>query len=128
MLVIAVFMLATMLAGGFYVRHLPTGLTWLKYFSYIKYSYSLLLQIQFDSPKVQFRCARPGELPAGELSMCDTGDDVPMSSIPGISIIENLGLNDLPWYTNLIVLLGFCIVVRVLAYFSLRKNSRRNKE
>ncbi|PKB95288.1 hypothetical protein RhiirA5_436990, partial [Rhizophagus irregularis] len=96
--------------------------------SYIKYSYSLLLQIQFDSPKVQFRCARPGELPAGELSMCDTGDDVPMSSIPGISIIENLGLNDLPWYTNLIVLLGFCIVVRVLAYFSLRKNSRRNKE
>ncbi|PKC06200.1 P-loop containing nucleoside triphosphate hydrolase protein [Rhizophagus irregularis] len=95
--------------------------------SYVKYSYSLLLQIQFDSPKAQFRCARPEELPAGELSMC-VGDDVPMSSIPGISIIENLGLNDLPWYANLIVLLGFCIVVRVLAYYSLRKNSRRNKE
>ncbi|CAB4397744.1 unnamed protein product [Rhizophagus irregularis] len=122
-----VFMLATMLLGGFYIRHLPTGLTWLKYLSYVKYSYSLLMQIQFDSPKVQFRCARPGELPAGELSMC-AGDDVPMSSIPGISIIENLGLNDLPWYANLIVLLGFCIVVRVLAYYSLRKNSRRNKE
>ncbi|PKY24465.1 P-loop containing nucleoside triphosphate hydrolase protein [Rhizophagus irregularis] len=95
--------------------------------SYVKYSYSLLLQIQFDSPKAQFRCARPEELPAGELSMC-VGDDVPMSSIPGISIIENLGLNDLPWYANLMVLLGFCIVVRVLAYYSLRKNSRRNKE
>ncbi|CAB4444822.1 unnamed protein product [Rhizophagus irregularis] len=91
-----VFMLATMLLGGFYIRHLPTGLTWLKYLSYVKYSYSLLMQIQFDSPKAQFRCARPGELPAGELSMC-AGDDVPMSSIPGISIIENLGLNDLPW-------------------------------
>ncbi|UZO17949.1 uncharacterized protein OCT59_009278 [Rhizophagus irregularis] len=122
-----VFMLVSMLAGGFYVRHLPTGLTWLKYFSYVRYSYSLLLQTQFDSPKAQFRCARPGELPAGELSMCDTGD-VPMSSIPGISIIENLGLNEIPWYANLIVLLGFCIVMRVLAYYSLRKNSRRNKE
>ncbi|CAG8571648.1 3749_t:CDS:2, partial [Rhizophagus irregularis] len=89
--------------------------------SYVRYSYSLLLQTQFDSPKAQFRCARPGELPAGELSMCDTGD-VPMSSIPGISIIENLGLNEIPWYANLIVLLGFCIVMRVLAYYSLRKN------
>ncbi|CAB4475285.1 unnamed protein product [Rhizophagus irregularis] len=101
-----VFMLATMLLGGFYIRHLPTGLTWLNIFH---------------------TCARPEELPAGELSMC-VGDDVPMSSIPGISIIENLGLNDLPWYANLMVLLGFCIVVRVLAYYSLRKNSRRNKE
>ncbi|PKK41569.1 hypothetical protein RhiirC2_804781, partial [Rhizophagus irregularis] len=71
-----------MLLGGFYIRHLPTGLTWLKY-------------LVINHIIIQFRCARPGELPAGELSMC-AGDDVPMSSIPGISIIENLGLNDLP--------------------------------
>ncbi|POG62577.1 hypothetical protein GLOIN_2v1757928 [Rhizophagus irregularis DAOM 181602=DAOM 197198] len=118
-----IYLLITMLLGGFYVKQLPTGLNWLKYFSFLKYSYSLLLQIQLDSPKAQFRCARPGELPAGQLSMCNVGD---MSSIPGISIIENLGLNDLPWYANLIVLIGLCFVVRVLAYFSLRKNSRRD--
>ncbi|RGB41582.1 P-loop containing nucleoside triphosphate hydrolase protein [Rhizophagus diaphanus] len=94
-----IFMTVTMLLGGFYTLHLPTGLTWLKYLSFLKYSYSLLLPIQFDSPKVQFRCARPGELPAGKLSMRDTGD-APMSSIPGIPIIENLGLNDLPCIRN----------------------------
>ncbi|PKB92227.1 hypothetical protein RhiirA5_445520, partial [Rhizophagus irregularis] len=88
-----IYLLITMLLGGFYVKQLPTGLNWLKYLSFLKYSYSLLLQIQLDSPKAQFRCARPGELPAGQLSMCNVGD---MSSIPGISIIENLGLNDLP--------------------------------
>ncbi|PKC04410.1 hypothetical protein RhiirA5_422285 [Rhizophagus irregularis] len=121
-----VFMVIVTLLGGFYVKQLPTGLTWLKYLSFLKYSYSLLMQIQFDSPKAQFRCARPGELPAGKLSMCNAGDNTPMSSIPGISIIENLGLNELPWYANLIVLLGFCIVVRVLAYYPLRKNSSRD--
>ncbi|PKY56441.1 hypothetical protein RhiirA4_507251, partial [Rhizophagus irregularis] len=122
-----VFILASMLLGGFYIKHLPFGLTWLKYLSFVKYSYSLLLQIQFDSPKAQFRCARPGELPAGELSICDTGD-APLTSISGISIIDSEGLNDLPWYANLIILLGFCIVARVLAYYSLRRNSRRSKE
>ncbi|RGB42727.1 P-loop containing nucleoside triphosphate hydrolase protein [Rhizophagus diaphanus] len=121
-----IFLIITMLLGGFYVKHLPTGLTWLKYLSFLRYSYSLLLQIQLDSPKAQFRCARPGELPAGELSMCNAGNNAPMSSIPGISIIENLGLNELPWYANLIVLLGLCFVVRVLAYYSLRKNSKRD--
>ncbi|PKY57980.1 hypothetical protein RhiirA4_549879 [Rhizophagus irregularis] len=121
-----IFLIITMLLGGFYIKHLPTGLNWLKYLSFLKFSYSLLMQIQLDSPKAQFRCARPGELLAGELSKCNAGDNAPMSSIPGIYIIENLGLNDLPWYANLIVLLGLCFVVRVLAYYSLRKNSRRD--
>ncbi|PKC59843.1 hypothetical protein RhiirA1_31738 [Rhizophagus irregularis] len=123
-----VFMLASMLLGGFYIKHLPMGLSWLKYLSFVKYSYSLLMQIQFDTPKAQFRCARPGELPPGEVSMCDLGDNGPMSNISGVSILQSEGLDDLPWYVNLLVLIGFCIVARVLAYFSLRRNSRRNKE
>jgi hypothetical protein len=86
------------------------------------------MQIQFDTPKAQFRCARPGELPAGQISMCDTGDNGPITSISGVSVLKSEGLDDLPWYVNLIVLLGFCIVARVIAYYSLRKNSRRNKE
>ncbi|PKY24803.1 P-loop containing nucleoside triphosphate hydrolase protein [Rhizophagus irregularis] len=122
-----VFILASMLLGGYYIKYLPFGLYWLRYISFVKYSYSLLLQIQFDSPKAQFRCARPGELPAGQSSICETGD-VPLTSISGSSIIENEGLNDLPWYINLIILLGICIVGRVLAYYSLRRNSRRSKE
>ncbi|EXX75679.1 uncharacterized protein OCT59_006902 [Rhizophagus irregularis] len=122
-----VFILASMLLGGYYIKYLPFGLYWLRYISFVKYSYSLLVQIQFDSPKAQFRCARPGELPAGQSSICETGD-VPLTSISGSSIIENEGLNDLPWYINLIILLGICIVGRVLAYYSLRRNSRRSKE
>ncbi|GBB97689.1 hypothetical protein RclHR1_03040006 [Rhizophagus clarus] len=123
-----VFMLGSMLLGGFYIKHLPAGLFWIKYLSFVKYLYGLLMQIQFDTPKAQFRCAKPGELPEGEISMCDIGSGAPMTSIPGISILDSEGVNDLPWYVNLIVLLGFCIAARVLAYYSLRKNSRRNKE
>ncbi|GES90974.1 ABC transporter G family member 9-like [Rhizophagus clarus] len=99
MTVSMVFMLASMLLGGFYIKHLPTGLNWIKYLSFIKYLYSLLMQIQFDSPKAQFRCAGPGELPAGQISMCDVGD-TPMSSISGVSILDSEGLNDLPCKRN----------------------------
>ncbi|CAG8812619.1 6913_t:CDS:1, partial [Racocetra fulgida] len=37
--------------------------------------------------------------------------------ISGFSVLEHLGLDELPWYANLIVLFGILIIVRVLAYF-----------
>ena len=84
------------------------------------------MQIQFDTPKARFSCSTPQEL-GGQTSLCDTGG-TPLEYISGLTVLEDQGLNDLPWYVNLIVLLGFGIVARVLAYYSLRKNSRRNKE
>ena len=85
------------------------------------------MQIQFDTPKAQFRCSTPEELLPGQLSMCDVGDGQ-IKSIPGSSILRINDLDDLPWYINLIVLLAFCIGSRVLAYYSLRRNTRKNKE
>jgi len=86
------------------------------------------MQIQFDTPKAQFRCSTPGELKPGQVSICDVGEDGPIKSIPGSTVLQSEGLDDLPWYINLIVLLAFCIGSRVLAYYSLRRNSRRSKE
>ena len=83
------------------------------------------MQIQFDSPKAQFRCSSSKSLGIGRTSICNSGR---MDSIPGIIILENEKLNYLPWYANLIILLGFCIISRWLAYFALRKNSRSNNE
>ncbi|GBC06325.1 hypothetical protein RclHR1_06770008 [Rhizophagus clarus] len=125
MAICVVFLFAFILLSGYFVKHLPTGITWMKYLSFMKYFYSLLMQTQFDSSKAQFKCAGPGTLPTGQKSVCDTGN---MTSISGISILDGEGLNDLPWYINLIVLSGFCIVLRILAYYSLRKNSSRSKK
>jgi hypothetical protein len=81
------------------------------------------MQIQFDSSRANFRCSSQESLGIGRTSICNS-ESAPTNSIPGIVILENEKLDDLPWYINLTILLGFCIIMRCIAYFSLRKNSR----
>ncbi|CAB5321699.1 unnamed protein product [Rhizophagus irregularis] len=118
-----VFMLGSMLLGGFYVKNLPPGLAWLKYLSFVTYSYGLNLQIQFDTSKAQFRCGSPESLGMGQTSICDLlGYN---NSIPGTIILENERPTELPWYINFIVLLAVCIAVRFVAYYCLFKNTKK---
>ncbi|GLI63140.1 hypothetical protein VaNZ11_006048 [Volvox africanus] len=42
-----IFMLATMLVGGYYVRGMPVWIAWLKYASFIYWGWNLLLKIEF---------------------------------------------------------------------------------
>jgi hypothetical protein len=87
------------------------------------YAYELNLQIQFDTPKAQFRCSPSESLGIGKTSICDSlGYD---SIIPGTTILENERSTELPWYINLIILLAFCIVVRFMAYYCLLKNTKK---
>ena len=79
------------------------------------------MQIQFDSPKAQFKCSSPESLKVGQSSMCDS---IKSDMIPGITVLNDENLNDLPWYINLIALIAFGIIARLIAYYSLRKNSR----
>ncbi|CAG8445992.1 21921_t:CDS:10 [Dentiscutata erythropus] len=114
------FMLASMLLGGFYIHNLPFGLSWLKYISFILYSYSLMMQIQFDSPYAKFKCSNLGQ--TSDYSQCLHSSD---GYIKGSAVLEHLQLNIIPWYGNVLILVGISIVVRGLAYFSLKKNSRK---
>ncbi|CAG8478068.1 4022_t:CDS:10 [Funneliformis mosseae] len=125
MSVSTVFMLSTMLLGGFYVKNLPFFLIWLKYFSFSKYSYGLIMQIQFETPKAIFECASPSSTLL-QASLCKT-ENLQTNYIPGSMILESEKLNDVPWFANLLILFGFCILMRVLAYFSLQKNTKRRK-
>ena len=82
------------------------------------------MQIQLDTPKAQFGCSPSESLGIGQTSICDSTG----TSIPGIIVLEGQKLNDIPWYANLIVLVGIIVIARCLAYLSLRKNSRRGKK
>ncbi|XP_031491559.1 ABC transporter G family member 21-like [Nymphaea colorata] len=44
----SVLMMAFLLAGGYYVQHVPPFVSWLKYFSYSYYCYKLLLGVQYS--------------------------------------------------------------------------------
>ncbi|CAG8696953.1 21385_t:CDS:10, partial [Cetraspora pellucida] len=84
------FMLASMLLGGFYIRHLPFGLTWLKYLSFVSYSYSLMMYIQFSSPYSNFQCSNLDQLSV--YSQCNSSDGY----INGFAVLEKLEMNILP--------------------------------
>ncbi|KAG2488296.1 hypothetical protein HYH03_013146 [Edaphochlamys debaryana] len=44
-----IFMLATMLVGGYYVRGIPVWISWMKYVSFIYWGWNLLLKIEFSN-------------------------------------------------------------------------------
>lgn len=52
--------LVFLIAGGYYVQHIPVFIVWLKYLSYSFYCYKLLLGIQYR-PGDSYRCEAEGE-------------------------------------------------------------------
>ncbi|XP_031273677.1 ABC transporter G family member 21 isoform X1 [Pistacia vera] len=96
----SVTMLVFLLAGGYYIQHIPPFIAWLKYISFSHYCYKLLVGVQYSSNEV-YECGlampcRVMEFPA----------------------IKYLGLNIIWWDVTAltIMLVGY----RVLAYIALK--------
>ncbi|CAG8547514.1 37059_t:CDS:10 [Gigaspora margarita] len=120
----AVIMLGSLVLGGFYAQNLPFGLSWLKYLSFMFYSYSITMEIQFNSPYAKFQCSNISQ--TNEYSQClYTPNGSSDGYIQGVTVLEHLKLNVLPWYANLLILIGLSLIIRSLAYFSLRRNSNK---
>lgn len=77
------------------------------------------MRIQFNSPLARFKCENVGQ--ASSYSECLDGN----SYISGNSVIELLRLNKLEWYEELLGLLAFLIIIRVFAYYGLRRSSKK---
>lgn len=56
-MVVTVTMLAFLLTGGFYVQHVPAGLTWVKYTSFTFYCYRVLISVQYGGSGVTSHAA-----------------------------------------------------------------------
>ena len=50
--VVTITMLAFLLVGGFYVQHVPSCMTWLKYTSFTFYCYRLLIGVQYRGDEI----------------------------------------------------------------------------
>ncbi|KAH8047251.1 ATPase [Aureococcus anophagefferens] len=89
-----VFMLTTMMCGGFYVANVPAWLDWLGYLSFTKYSFSAML-------KVEFRGA----------SYVDGGERRDVGDHTGL----NVQVLQKPLYVDVLALLAFAAGFRVLS-------------
>nr|CAG8510389.1 13218_t:CDS:10 [Entrophospora candida] len=115
-----IFVLTSMLLSGFYVQNLPYGLEWSQYLSFSRYSYSLLMLIQFGTSRSYFKCSSFGE--KSDYSEClNPNSD---ATLPGVSVLDRLHLHDLKWFEDVIILIFICIGIRILSYYALRRSTK----
>ncbi|KAJ4710606.1 ABC transporter family protein [Melia azedarach] len=96
----SVTMLVFLLAGGYYIQHIPPFIAWMKYISFSHYCYKLLVEVQYS---------------ANEVYECGSGLHCSVMEFPAIKLLE---LGNKWWDVGAltIMLVGY----RVLAYVVLR--------
>lgn len=95
-------MLSFLLAGGYYVQHVPPFISWIKYVSISQYTYKLMLGSQFK-PGDTYRCPS------------NTGACL-VEEFPSVKAV-GLGGQAVSVVALLIMLVGY----RVMAYIALMK-------
>jgi len=98
-----VFMLATMMCGGFYVRGVPTWLKWFGDLSFTRYAYGALLKVEYKG--AHYDCASGRCTVLRESALVDAR--IRRSSVGA----------------DLAVLAGFAVAFRLLAFFGLKRNT-----
>ncbi|XAR65366.1 Monosaccharide-transporting ATPase [Bertholletia excelsa] len=96
----SVTMLVFLLAGGYYIQHIPLFMDWLKYISFSHYCYKLLVGVQYYE---------------NEVYECGLGVKCRVWDFPGI---ENLGIDNK--LRDVAALMGMLVGYRLLAYVALR--------
>lgn len=107
--------MATMLLGGFYTRYLPFWLSWMKYISFLYYTFHCLMSLEFtDAAPVL--CAPSTNVSESQFSSCLHHN---ATSIPSHEVLQFFGINWTFWQ-YLLPLFVFIVVFRVAGYFVLR--------
>uniref|UniRef100_A0A7N0UE86 ABC transporter domain-containing protein n=1 Tax=Kalanchoe fedtschenkoi TaxID=63787 RepID=A0A7N0UE86_KALFE len=96
----SVTMLVFLLAGGYYIQHIPPFMAWLKYVSFSHYCYRLLVGVQFSKTEVY---------------ECGSGAYCRVMDYPGITCLE---LGPPGW--DVAALFAMLIGFRLFAYVALR--------
>ncbi|KAG2706767.1 hypothetical protein I3760_05G117600 [Carya illinoinensis] len=97
----SVTMLVFLLAGGYYIQHIPSFIAWLKYISFSHYCYKLLVGVQYSVNEV-YACH-------------ELGKECRVMDFPAIHF---LGLDHKWW--DVAALTVMLVGYRVLAYLALR--------
>ncbi|KAL1206196.1 ABC transporter G family member 21 [Cardamine amara subsp. amara] len=96
----SVLMLVFLLAGGYYIEHIPGFIAWLKYISFSHYCYKLLVGVQYTWDEVY---------------ECGLGLHCSVMDYEGI---KNLKIGNMMW--DVLALALMLLLYRVLAYLALR--------
>ena len=98
----SVIIITFLLAAGFYIQHVPPFISWIKYISFINYTYKLLLGSQYK-PNETYPCGDPGKV-------CLVGD---------FPSIKNVGLDG--QVLSAVALAIMLVLYRLIAYLALMR-------
>lgn len=110
-----IYMLATMLLGGFYTRSLPFWLDWIKYVSFLQYTFSAMMFLEFDDGP-DIRCAVKSATSESQFRSCLYSNSTHISSN---EVLDFYGI-DLPSWAYILPLFVFIMFFRIAGYFMLR--------
>lgn len=106
-------MLTMMLTGGFYIRKVPSWLSWLKYCSYIFYGYNMLMKIEFSDRQYQ---------DCGGLGLDTNGTCVPIPDLKD-ALSLSVDVDESIWMDTIIMVVVF-FSFRFALYEVLKRKTR----
>ncbi|XP_067834845.1 uncharacterized protein, partial [Heptranchias perlo] len=111
-----IFMLISLLLGGFYIQNLPRWLTWAQYLSFISYPFHVMLRMEFDNNHEILCKARNSAF-----RHCNVVRNTSNTTayVPRDDILASYNDN-LPIYASILILLLFLLAFRLACYLVLR--------
>lgn len=111
-------MLLMMLAGGFYVKTFPPWIEWIKYSSFVFYSYRLLMKLEF-SERAVFDCGNIG------VNKIELDSEIECVQVTNIQDALSLPFSvDDSIATDVLILMGILISFRLGLYFILKHKTQ----
>ncbi|XP_059498708.1 uncharacterized protein LOC125449520 isoform X2 [Stegostoma tigrinum] len=111
-----IFMLTTLLLGGFYIQRLPAWLTWAQYFAFVLYPFHVMLSVEFSDDHSILCKAENSAYHHCNLARNTTNSSV---YIPRDEILAFFNVT-LPIWANILILLLFMVAFRLACYLLLR--------
>lgn len=114
------FMLFSLLTGGFLTQNLPFWIEWAQYLSFISYTLNAVLQIEFGhGPPLICSPMNTTSFPLICNPVNSVDNDTTVMYLPGEAFLERNTLN-LPIHWALVAIGAYTLVFRILAYVALR--------
>ncbi|XP_033641796.1 ABC transporter G family member 14-like isoform X1 [Asterias rubens] len=111
---VSLFMLTTLMLGGFYIEQLPVWLEWSSYLSYTFYIFTLQMHFEFGMDGNPVKCRQDNSV------FDECGPSSNLTHVDSVKVLDHIALIPLPLQAICAIVVGYFVVFRILGYVVLR--------
>ncbi|XP_038062182.1 ABC transporter G family member 14-like [Patiria miniata] len=113
-IIVSLYMLTTLILGGFYIEQLPVWLEWTSYLSYTFYFFTLQMQFEFGLYGEPVKCREVNSI----FEACHQSPNV--THVDSVEVLDQVRLLPLSIQAICGIVVGFLVFFRLLGYVILR--------